>query len=91
MLNSDYFSKRHFTLNMQGFGMWLNQRYGICFSTNDLDQQINYFHKYISFINYRQKYIQRYNNETIPLLDYSQELQIKLLLQKRNILLSNEE
>ena len=88
MLNSDYFSKRHFNLNMQGFNMWLQQRYGIYFSTTDLDQQINYFHKYISFINYRQKYIQKHRKETIPVLNTAEERQIKNLLKNRNISLS---
>lgn len=85
MLNSNFFSRRQFQLNITGFNLWLQQQYGIVFSNSDLDAQINYFSKYISFINYREKYIKEQINTPIPLLTKNQSSALKELLQQQNI------
>ena len=64
MLNSNYFSKRHFQLNIEALNIWLNQQYGISFSnTNTIDKQLNYYNSYIKFLNYREKYIQQHKSK----------------------------
>lgn len=85
MLNSNFFSRRQFQLNIAGFNLWLQQQYGIVFSNSDLDAQINYFSKYISFINYREKYIKEQITTPIPLLNNRQSTALKDLLQQQNI------
>lgn len=59
MLNSNYFSKRHFSLNLKAFNLWLQCNYGITFNMDhNYDQQLSYYHSYIRFLNYREKYVQ---------------------------------
>lgn len=59
MLNSNYFSKRAFSLTIKVFHLWLEQQYNISCS-NDVvfTQQVHFYNSYIKYINYRQKYIQ---------------------------------
>lgn len=85
MLNSNFFSRRQFHLNMEGFSLWLQQQYGIIFSSSDLDAQINYFSKYISFINYREKYIREHIATPIPILNNKQNRSLNNLLLQQNI------
>ena len=86
MLNSDFFSKRQFNLNLNGFGLWLQHQFGIHFQNKELDKQIEYYAKYISFINYRTKHIKNQGvKETIPFLNNRQEQEIKSLLESKNI------
>ena len=60
MLNSNYFSKRAFTQNLQVFNLWLEQQYNIsCSQENELfTKQVHFYNSYIKFLNYREKYIQ---------------------------------
>ena len=60
MLNSNYFSKRAFAQNLQVFNLWLEQQYNIsCSKEEDVfTKQVHFYHSYIKYINYREKYIQ---------------------------------
>ena len=88
MLNSNFFSKRHFVQNIEAFNLWLQQQYGITFRNTELDKQIDYFTKYISFINYRQKYKETRTHRNTPYLTPKQEFLISQLLQAENISLN---
>ena len=58
MLNSNFFSKRYFNLNIEALNLWLQSCYGIAFNKcSTLEQQKQYYNSYIRFLNYRQKYI----------------------------------
>ena len=60
MLNSNYFSKRFFSLNNEALNLWLQCNFKIAFGNkNDLDKQHDYFANYIRFLNYREKHIQK--------------------------------
>ena len=74
MLNSNYFSKRYFSLNNEALNLWLQCKYGISFGKkNSFEKQQEYFANYIRFLNYREKHIQdlkktTYNNQDIILI-----------------------
>ena len=85
MLNSDFFSKRQFLLNMDGFRLWLKQQYGIVLQTSDFDAQVHYFSKYITFINYREKYVRTTAQTPIPNLTRHQNQKLYQLLFQQNI------
>lgn len=59
MLNSNYLSKRAFTLTIKVLHLWLEQQYQIS-CTNDVvfTQQVHFYNQYIKYLNYREKYIQ---------------------------------
>lgn len=58
MLNSNYFSKSYFNLNLKVFNLWLQTNYGISFSENEsFDKQLSYFYNYIRFLNNRERQI----------------------------------
>jgi len=66
MLNSNYFSKRVFSLTLKVFHLWLEQQYNISTSKEDnvFTKQIHFYHSYIKFLNYREKYIQEYKKHS---------------------------
>lgn len=88
MLNSNYLSKRAFTLTIKVFHLWLEQQYNIS-CTNDVvfSQQIHFYNSYIKYLNYREKYIQDRKKGTAKKMQEEN----KLLYSIKNELLNNLE
>ena len=87
MLNSNYLSKRAFTLTLKVFPLWLKQQYNISiYDDNDVfTKQVHFYHSYIKFLNYRERYIQEYKKTTKTEF----ENQLKILHKLDRELLSN--
>lgn len=71
MLNSNYFSKRAFSLTLKVFHLWLEQQYNIsCTNDTVFTQQVHFYNQYIKYINYREKYIQDQKKKVNNKLQY---------------------